>query len=267
MSPTPLHRLAEGQRVALLARVAAQPSCEHLSSAVHDEIRTSVNMKPSMLAAFLRGEPRRNVFEWAAEQSARSGMSIDSILRDKLKVWYRRRLRFERRAGDGYHFHYAAMNIGGMGSPRYGRLCVVDRRLPAVTSPDPVWIAVDSLSGERLRDRSGRLVWRRLQAWVAPWDLGSALAALKLTSATSAAGALTHRVCNNDDYLEALSLHPLAVEDVQEIRSEKDDDLQARALDAILKGSTMGDDLDLALHAEVRDAAQARGIPWVQVDV
>ena len=219
-----------------------------------------------MLLAFLDGEPRRHVFGWAAAESVATGEAVDAWLRRKLGRWYAKRTRFEGRAGGGRYFHYGALNIGGMGSPRYGRLCVVDARPVADTTPDPVWIAEDSLRGARIRDSIGRLLWKRLGPWVAAAEQAGELAALKLAEDPSDPRPVEERVCNNNDYIEGLSLEPIEVGHVEEVRSASDDDLQQRALDAMLTGATLGESLDLGLHARVRDRADRLGIPWRQVD-
>jgi len=260
---TPLHELAEQAGAALKERVRQLgPDAAKVADDIRRRQASSVNMKPSALRAFLRGEPCRNVFEWAEQEASHSGRDVDDLLRQELKGYYDRRLDFETRAGGGEHFHYCALNMGGMGAPRYGRYCVVDRRTVEDTAPDPVWVAEDSLTGSRFRDASGALLWDRLAEWVAPCRLAPELVALKLAGEPVEESPLQDRVCSDADYVEGLSVKPLAAADVSEIRSEEDDDLQARALGAAVFGAGPSEQLDLALHEEVRSLAADLGIRW-----
>jgi hypothetical protein len=224
--------------------------------------RVSVNMKPATLARFLDGEPRRNIFEVAAEESARTEQTLEEVLRGRLKEWYARRVEFEARAGAGRHFHYGALNVGGMGAPRYGRLCVIDKRPIGTDAPDPVWIAQDSLRGPWFEKAGQPLDWDALRSAVAPCELVSDLVVVKLETLGPSSAALDARICNDEDYLEALSLSPLEVQHVEEIRSESEDDLQERARRALLRDARLDEQLDLALQDRIRTKAAARGIPW-----
>ncbi len=71
--------------------------------------------------------------------------------------------------------------------------------------------------------------------------------------------------CSDADYIEAVSLTPIDVESVEEIRWESDDELQNRAVIAMLDGSSVSEDLDLDLHAQSRERAKARRIRWTGV--
>jgi hypothetical protein len=262
--PTSLHRLADNARGDLQQRAAGTtPEIRGQIDAHATKCRVSVNMKPSALERFLDGEPRLNVFQWADAESSRTGAPAEELLRTRLGRWFDLRVDFEHRAGDTRHFHYGALNLGGMGSPRYGRLCVIDGRPTTETKPDPVWVAEDSLSGARFRDANG-LDWARLQAWVAPCDLWMEIVAIKLDGMGASSIPLDARTCNNDDYIEALSLSPMTRDAVEEIRSESDDDLQDRALRAVLDGASSHEELNLALHARLRDRANELSIPWRQ---
>lgn len=203
-----------------------------------------------------------NVFEWATEQAARTGTSVEALLRERLKEWYHRRTTFE--AFADCHFHYSTLNIGGLGTPRYGRFCVVDDRRFA--EADPVWIADDSLRCAGFWAPDDSLHEAGLAALVAPQDLAAELTIIKLSmDAASATLDLAARVCREDGYVEGLTLTPIQAGRVQEIRSESDDDLQDRALDAAVYGAGLGEDLDLGLHLRIRTSAAALGIEWTQV--
>lgn len=262
MSPTPLHDLARSARDALREQAEAIPHPPASADAIQAQARVSVNMKPSMLRRFLDGEPRRNAFEQAEVEAQRTGESVDTILRKHQGDYFHLRRRFEARAGGTRHFHYGALNVGGMGAPRYGRFCVIDGRRPTQPPFDPVWVAEDTLTGRRFRDRIGRLLWRKLAAWCAPSDAAGHLAIVKLASMSPTDGPLHDQICSDTDYIEALFLDPLDRQEVEEIRSESDDTLQERSLTAIFDAAPLSETLDLDLHAKIRDKAAALGIRW-----
>ncbi|KAA3604869.1 MAG: hypothetical protein DWQ01_19875 [Planctomycetota bacterium] len=276
MSPTPLHQRAEATRNRLSERAKkasqAHPElAEQLEARIPSKARVSVNMKPSALERFLDGEPRLNAFEWAEQESRRSGRSVSENLRQKLGPWFHKRLEFEQKAGDGRHFHYGALNLGGMGAPQYGRYCVVDARNPESTQPDPVWIGKDSLAEnwfrEPFRKPGIELIWEKLQAWLAPWDQSANLALLKLSSEELPSDKpLEWQICRNEDYIEALSLEPITLDCIEEIRSETDDELQARALNAELDEAGMAEKIDLERHEQIRSKAATLGIEWLPVN-
>ncbi|MBK8100296.1 MAG: hypothetical protein IPK26_24610 [Planctomycetes bacterium] len=219
-------------------------------------------MKARGLRDFLRTGRRWNVFEWAEQEARKSERTADEHLRERLRDYYQPRVEFERLAGQGTHFHYGALNIGGMGSPRYGRYCVVDRRLPAGMPPDPVWLIEDSLRGACFHGVPGSRTWDRLAEWAAPHDMVAELAVVKFATTVAPPGPWCERLCNNDDYIEALSVRPFVVHELLEIRSNSDDEVQERALAAALQSPGSAEALDLAMHEEVRALAEANRIRW-----
>jgi len=240
MSPTPLHQLAEDGRAELRERAErADPDlARQVRGAIAAGAKLTVNMKPSSLEPFLDGEPRMNMFEWADREADRLSRPATELLRERLKEWYGPRIEFEQRCGAGRHFHYGALNVGGMGSPRFGRYCVVDGRAFAGTAPDPIWVAEDSLRATRFRGPDDGLEWSALARWVATTECAADLAIAKFDDLGPSGQPIDLRICSSDDYIEGLSLKPVVVSDVEEIRSDIDDDLQRRALTAALEGST-----------------------------
>ncbi len=266
MTPTPLHRLAEAQRAGLQERLEAAPNpVEEVARKVQTQARLSVNMKPSILRAVLKGERHLNMFEYAEREARETGRGVDEILRDRLGDWYTRRIAFEVEMGGGRNFHYHCLNVGGLGAQRFGRLCVIDRRDPSDRPPEPVWIAWDSLGHEEFWDGADGLDQRALAEWVAPCDEPGALAALKLAETPAGTGPLPERICNNEDFIEGLCLEGLSHSEVGEIRSDEkfsDDHLQERALRIALYGASMDEKLDLMAAQETRALAKDLGIRW-----
>lgn len=265
--PTPLHRLAREARDRLASRADEAEAPEGLVELVREEGRVSVNMKPDVLLDFLENGRYFNTFEWVEKLSEASDESFDEILREELGEWYQLRVDFEERAGAGKHFHYGALNAGGMGAPeRYGRYCVVDGRLPDGKEADPVWIVEDSLEEtSRFRDSAGQLLWRRFADWVAPADMAAELAAVKFAGTADDGRRLAERLCNDEDYIESASLEKPTRRHTREIRSQTDDALQERALDSFFSTDSREEDLDLDLHDDIRNLAERLGIEWVEV--
>lgn len=69
-------------------------------------------------------------------------------------------MKFEERYGGGQHFHYSAVNIGGLGAPRYGQFCAVFGKVANGDQDRCAVLGEDSLTGASLRDAAGRLLER-----------------------------------------------------------------------------------------------------------
>lgn len=225
-------------------------------------------MNPSRLLEFLKTGRRLNAFERARSLSGGDDAEYEVKLREILKATYLPRTEFEEAAGGGLHFHYGTLNAGGMGAPSYGAFCVVYANAPRADDIDPVWIVDDSLASERFWDESGTLQWDDLARWIAPPDMAAELAALKFAEEPEISDGLswTERLCNDDEYIESVSVESPTPETIGEIRSETDHNVQDRALDALLSGSSMDEDLEFTLQERIRRAADHHGIEWILVE-
>jgi hypothetical protein len=87
--------------------------------------RISINMRPRIAADFVRSDSYLNMYEAAQEAEELSNRSKDEILRERLGGYYIRRTTFDASFNEGKSFKYGALNIGGIGAPRYGLFCVV----------------------------------------------------------------------------------------------------------------------------------------------
>lgn len=127
-----------------------------------------------------------------------------------------------------------------------------------------MWLVEDSLHGSRIREASGELAWSRVCDWVAPWDMAADLATVKLGETPLDPRSLEERLCNEDDFVEALSLTPLHRDAVEEIRcaAEVEDDFKQRVSAALLSDVGSSEKMDLALFERIRAKAASHGIPW-----
>jgi hypothetical protein len=235
-----------------------------LVSRIRNDGCFSANCKPATLLRILEGEDWMNAFELAEREAARRGVAPDVALREKLGEFYERRVAFEGRAGAGRHFYYGALNAGGMGAPRYGRLCVVfgpcGRR-----DDETVWLSHDSLKGAWFAEGCADLDWNTLARAVADNESVEVLAAIKCFESRLDVEDSLALLCSDLDFVEGLSLRRLDLEEAAEIRSETDDEVHLRALNALIHNAPADEQLDLGMHERVRSLAESRGIPWAPV--
>ena len=70
-----------------------------------------MNMRQSVLAAFLSSGKHQNINEFADAESGRTGESPDTVLKRLLGLYYERRMAYEGRFTEGRSFRYGALNI------------------------------------------------------------------------------------------------------------------------------------------------------------
>lgn len=239
------------------------PSAIDLQQQVSTDGRVSVNMKPARLLEFLETGRRTNVFEWAAEV-ARPGRSKQAILREHLKGWYPGRTRFEKRYAGGGSFHYGALNIGGLGVPRFGDYCAVTKRDAPATETRLVFLSHDSLKG--FHDSSGRLLERLLVRGIAVPALVGELSALKLQKDLDGSPEdWPIAVCSDSDFVEAVFSDAPTLDRLEEVRIAKSEysRLQRLALRATATGRVLpaGQNEDVVRFERTRQLLTARAIP------
>lgn len=264
MPSCPLHlaALASSPRHVQFAS-RAEPDLARLMDQIREHGRFSSNVKPRVLERLLDGEPWRHAFELAQAEAERTGVPVDDVLRGRVK-YFERRVVFEHRAGDGVRFYYGALNVGGMGAPRYGRYCVVLGPC-GCSDDDRAWVNADSLKGAWFTEGSDELDWDRLIQHVADNEHVHVLAGAKCFVPGESLADGLRRVCTNDDYLEGLQTRRPTLDEAAEIRSETDDEVHQRALRASLDGASRDEELDLGLHARLRELADKRPLRWVSV--
>lgn len=269
---TPLFVLAEGAQPRLGVRFAQRSADVVDASAVamrfHVDGRASVNRRPAALLSFLNDGRMLNQFEFAEQRAHQEGRLADEVLHDNLGSYYARRIAFEEAMGGGQRFHYAAMNIGGLGSPRYGPYCIVLRQGPSAALPhEPLWVSEDSLKGPWWTTNDA-LDEPCLSEGVATPPEGHVLTALKLTEAGSPGpeSGWAERVCNQDEYVEALFTTAPVIEDSVVVRASAVHvaGLEQLALDA-LRGPTPIVEPDFLVYTKIRAKLDEHGIPFEEV--
>ena len=88
----------------------------------------SINVDLFVVTELLNGRAYQNIYEWADEQSHMSGRAAGDILRERLKEWFDRRLRFDAGVSNGRTLRYGAMSGGTIGLKEYGSYCLVMTR-------------------------------------------------------------------------------------------------------------------------------------------
>lgn len=271
-TPTPLYVLAEDAQPGLGLRFAQRSvdvtDTAAVAARVHADGRASINRRPEALLSFLSSGRMLNQFEFAAQRAHEQGHPVDEVLRQSLGRFYARRIAFEDAMGDGQRFYYAAMNIEGLGSTHYGEYCIVLRQGPSASRPhEPLWVREDSLKGPWWTT-SDVLDEPSLSQCVATPPDGHVLTALKLTEAGSPGpeSGWAERVCNHDEYVEALFTTAPAVGDTLVVRASAGHvaDLERRVLDA-LRGPTPLPEPELLVYTQIRDKLDEHGIPFEEV--
>lgn len=183
----------------------------------------SINMRPSVAAELLTDGRYLNMHQWAEEQSALCGRSVEQIMREKLGPYHDRRLAFESTFSRGQDLQYGALNIGGTGTTHFGQFCVaLSQSFPPVHD-DVAYLKTDSLTG--YVDGSGRMSETGLRKDVAPHSHRHCLAVLKHAADIPRCGEdeWANMMCSDHSYIEAIFVAEVSREFIQEIRLAADE--------------------------------------------
>ena len=181
-----------------------------------------INMRQSVLLAFLTTNEYQNIYEWAEFVSSVSHQPSQDILRKRLGIYYERRTFFDDNFEGGQKFRYGTLITTGVGAILYGDYCTVltdDARAHL----ELAYLMRDSLKTYFLP--GNKLDTKSLTEQIAVESVKHILAAIKLyreipVTHESRWGAL---LCSKDDYLEAVFNGSIAAEDVKEVRLSKSD--------------------------------------------
>jgi hypothetical protein len=181
-----------------------------------------INMRQTVLIAFLTTDEYQNIYEWADRVSVFSKKNSDEILQERLTTFYERRKVFDDAFDDGKLFHYGALITTGIGAPNYGDFCIVLSR-DVGKHVRIVYLLRDSLKtyflpGPILDEDS-------IRHDVALDELKHILAGIKhcaavLRSEEKTWGSL---LCSNDDYIEAIFSGTMTSDKIREVRISKSD--------------------------------------------
>lgn len=181
---------------------------------VRDEARVGVNMRPSVLASLLEGEPYRNMNELAERDALTGSIGYEQALRKRLGKWYDPRVAFEGEFERGREFKYAAVNVGTAGALRYNGVC-------AILKAESLTI-VGLVPGDSLRRyvTGANVDVDRVRCEVGTWGGRCNVAVVKLHA--EACGCSQDEwgriVCSDDDYIEVICVERIGAEEVRQVR-------------------------------------------------
>ena len=272
-----LCELADRNRDALSRRFEEIPQGprrvrrDEVRAVVERDGRLSVNLSPAGLQGFLDSGRLKNRFDLAREQASVDGVDALEIVRASLKVWAPRRVAFET-AFDGSpgRLYYGALNVEGLGAPRYGDFCVV-AKAESPHRAQTCWIAWDSLKGPWFVENRDQPDPQTLETHLAAHEDVGKLAALKLDDRSpipESHATWKSTLCSDSDYVEAAFRHPIRIADVEAVRV----DAQAvRAIRAQLlarppQGADRDAIRDAVAAADVFRLLRERSVPVVEVE-
>jgi hypothetical protein len=98
---------------------------EEFARWVEGNSTVSMNVRLFVVVELVNGRPFQNIYEWAEEQARLSRRDVDEILRERLHVFYEKRVAFDASFVEGRRFRYGALNAGGTGLVAYAPYCVI----------------------------------------------------------------------------------------------------------------------------------------------
>lgn len=173
--------------------------------------QVAINMRPMTLLDFLASERCLNIYEWVDLILRKSSKGRDEILRDKLGAYYERRITFDGYFIGGQEFRYGTLNIGGLGTNRYGEYCVVIDVIKLSGEGELGYLGGDSLRS--YMTMTPEVDEPELRNHCATDSHKQFLAALKHAAevARIADDQWPNLICNHGEYIEAIftgNLHP-----------------------------------------------------------
>ena len=187
----------------------------------------SLNMGLGTLNIFLIAGRYKNVYEVKKEQGGKLRelrkleISDEQAVKSHLKSYYRSRVTFNRTVEDGEKFKYGALNIGGLGSERYGEYCVVIKRKQSEEYSSLAFIKEDSL--EYVEGDSVNI--ERLSQDIANRECVHALVALKHENGIGGFpfDELASMICCDESYIEAITTDEIENGHIGSVRMSKMD--------------------------------------------
>jgi hypothetical protein len=271
MSTPNLHSLAKGnahnlqrQFEAMEKSLPDQNARDRLSELIEmlsEKWSISINIKASDMIGFLDSGKHKNIYEVFNGDAA--------LIKDKLKK-YPRRLDFDAAFENGENFRYAALNIGNLGLQHFGDFCIIIEKPVAARYEQLVFLKYDSLSSDPLNGlpryfNQNDVAMDKVEQDISDRYHQPHLTALKcfpkLDSASS--GTWKDVVCNNkeNDYIEAITVSDIPVEDVAVVRINRE--VHKMLMDSIIKGYSKSSPMpdDIKRTQEIIQALNDKPIP------
>ena len=194
---------------------------------VTDRWTISINMMPSGLLKFLSSGRYKNGYEVAREDAemmggmGKTGVSVEQLLKKRLKGYYESRTEFNQVFEDGERFKYGALNIGGLGpTKKYGSYCVVIKRERSEEFSVLAFIKEDSLNNYV---DGGHVDIERLKPDVANRECVHILAVIKHGNDVEglSANECAPLVCCDEHYIEAITADDILNKHINSVRMSK----------------------------------------------
>ncbi|WP_105417458.1 hypothetical protein [Neorhizobium sp. T25_27] len=186
--------------------------------------RLSINMRPHVVGAVLSKGYYENIYQQAKKLSGISKRSVEQELRRLLGEYFSKRIALDAALEIPDTIYYAAVNLGGLGAPKYGSFCVILNGL-AVDQDKAVFVASDSL--QNYVDDNANVNVAGLIA-----NACSKLSLPELCCLKHAGDPLIHdslswsrMACNDNTYVEAIvdeQLTPTSIAEIRIARTEYD---------------------------------------------
>lgn len=191
---------------------------------IQNEWTVSINMRPNILIRFFVSGKYKNVHEsrgdMIKELARANGILVPQEIADgvRLKKWHNARELFENSINNGKKFKYGALNIGGVGTEKYGDFCIVFDRDYFGFSLTIVFIKEDSL---KYVDDS-RIDEERLRKDIADMNHVQYLATLKHKNDIDKDNrSYPYIVCNDRTYMESIIQDELSINSIESVRISK----------------------------------------------
>jgi len=194
------------------------------------------------------------MYEWAEEQSRLSGRSVEAALRERLHVFYERRMAFDSAFTDGRSFRYGVLNAGGIGFAKYAPYCLVLTRTFLASLTRIAYLPGDSL--ELCFGATSTFDQTVVERQAAPHTHRHLMVASERASEVPAADKSDwcHLVASPARYFEAIFAHDVSLSDIGRIRVLKSEHDRLWDLAFGSFGRKLGD----AERALVQDFVQLR---------
>lgn len=255
----------ESQRAG--SSVQERDQIDRFSDAIRQQGHIAINRRPRPLQDILASKRYLNVYEWAKQESRKTGKPADDLIRERLKGYYTKRVTFDRSFEGGEEFKYAALNIGGAGSNHYGEYCVVLDNAKICKRYRIGYVQGDSLNNYMISEVE--VDEAKLRSECAPDSHKNCLAALKHKDdiITQDAARWTHCLCNNRDYIEVIIQGRILTRHFLSVRITESDyaKLTGMVFDYYRNALSEADRDKVASFLRVNASLQDAGIPLEQV--
>ena len=178
----------------------------------------SINVGLLVAVELVNGKKHQNIYEWADEQAELSARPRETILRERLRDFYDRRVTFDSALDDGESMRYGALNAGGVGATAYAPYCLLLSRTLQENIEQLAFLPGDSL--KICFDSDGHFAPALLKTLVTPPACRSFLVARERIKEilNSEPAVWPSLVISHDRFFEAIFIADVSVEAIDSIR-------------------------------------------------